>query len=224
MNIVLIGAQGSGKGTQAELLTQALNLQHVASGNLFRKAIDERTPAGVQASAYINRGELVPDRITVAMVLQHIAELDRQQGVLLDGFPRTPAQARALDQGFRKISRQVNMAVYLVVPRSELLARLSGRFICRAEQHIYHMRSHPPRVAGICDLDGSPLYQRPDDIGEAVQNRLDLFFQETVRVLDYYRDQQKLFEVNGNQSVERVQASLLNVLSQHELMFADAWR
>jgi len=170
MNIVLIGAQGSGKGTQAALLTQALGLRHIASGDLFRKAFDEQTKLGIQAKAYMDRGELVPDDLTVAMILRRIEELLHTQGVLLDGFPRTVAQARSLDKGLQRTGRQIDMAVYLNVPREELLFRLSGRYICRAKQHVYHKHTCPPKVAGICDLDGSELYQRSDDRGEAVQN------------------------------------------------------
>lgn len=209
MNIVLIGAQGSGKGTQAGLLTQALGIQHVASGDLFRKALDEKTKLGMQARAYMERGELVPDSITVAMVLKRVEELKYARGILLDGFPRTTAQALALDRGLQRTARQIDIAAYLEVPRAELLARLSGRYICRAHQHVYHALTRPPKVAGICDIDGSELYQRSDDLGDAVQKRLDIFFHETIRLLDYYGEQDKLIKINGNQSVDDVLTELL---------------
>lgn len=212
MNIILIGAQGSGKGTQAEMLEQALHLPHIASGDLFRKALDEKTELGLKAKAYVDRGELVPDEITVAMVLSRLHELDCSHGALLDGFPRTIVQAQALDKGLQDIGQQIDLVLYLHVPRQELLNRLSGRYICRANQHVYNVQSHPPQVAGICDLDGSELYQRSDDIGEAVQRRLDIFFNETIRLLDYYGSQLKLREVDGNQSIHQVQAALLNVI------------
>ena len=215
MHVVLIGAQGSGKGTQAGLLTQELGLRHVASGDLFRKALDEKTKLGVQARAYMERGELVPDGITVAMVLKRVEALRYARGVLLDGFPRTIAQAQALDRGLQRITRKIDLAVYLDVPRAELLSRLSGRYICRAEQHVYHQQTRPPEVAGICDLDGSELYQRPDDLGEAVQKRLDIFFHETIRLLDYYGEQEKLIRIDGNQSVDLVLAELLEKFRSH---------
>lgn len=215
MNIVLIGAQGSGKGTQAELLTQALGIQHVASGDLFRKALDEKTKLGTQARAYMDRGELVPDSITVAMVLKHIEKLRYARGVLLDGFPRTIAQALALDRGLQRASRQIDLAAYLEVPRTELLSRLSGRYICRAKQHVYHARTRPPEVPGICDIDGSELYQRSDDLGEAIEKRLDIFFHETIRLLDYYGEQDKLIRVNGHQSIDNVLAELLEKFRSH---------
>jgi len=134
--------------------------------------------------------------------------------VLLDGFPRTVAQAQALDKGLQDAGRQIDLVIYLNVPREELLRRLSGRYICRANQHVYNVNSHPPKVAGICDLDGSELYQRSDDTGEAVQRRLDIFFNETIRLLDYYGGQHKLREVNGNQSIDQVQAALLKTIEE----------
>ena len=217
MNIVLIGAQGSGKGTQAGLLTQALGLHHLSSGDLFRQAFEERTPLGVRARAYIDRGELVPDEITVAMVLQRLADPAYKSGAVLDGFPRTIAQAQALDRGLQRLGRRIDVAAYLEVPREELLSRLSGRYICRAAQHVYHQSTRPPKVSGICDIDGSELYQRSDDAGEAVQKRLDIFFGETIHLLDYYQKQHKLIETNGNQHVEQVHITLLDEFHHHML-------
>jgi adenylate kinase len=214
VDIVLIGAQGSGKGTQADMLSQALGIPHVASGDLFRKAFDEKTELGLKAKAYIDRGELVPDEITVAMVLGRLTEPDCRQGVLLDGFPRTIAQAQALDDGLQQMGRQIDLAIYLKVPREELLKRLSGRYICRANQHVYNIYTNPPKVPGICDLDGSELYQRSDDIGEAVQRRLDIFFNETIQLLDYYDHQHKLVEINGDQSIDAVQKDLLDEIQK----------
>jgi len=209
VNIILIGAQGSGKGTQAERLSQSLGIIHVASGDLFRKAIGEGTELGIKAKAYLDRGELVPDDMTVAMVLNRIKEPDCVHGVLLDGFPRTIAQAQVLDKGLQQIGQQIDLAVYLSVPREELLSRLSGRYICRANQHVYNIRTNAPKVSGICDIDGSELYQRSDDTGEAVQKRLDIFFNETIHLLDYYGQQQKMIEINGNQGIDQVQVELV---------------
>jgi len=209
VNIILIGAQGSGKGTQADKLTRSLSVRHIASGDMFRKAFDEKTELGIKAKVYIDRGELVPDEITVAMVLSRIKEPDCAQGVLLDGFPRTVSQAQALDAGL-ETGRHIDLAIYLNVPREELLKRLSGRYICQTNQHVYHIYAHPPKVAGVCDLDGSALYQRSDDQGEAVQKRLDIFFNETIHLLDYYGAQQKTIEVDGNQSIEQVHTAILN--------------
>ena len=212
MYIILVGAQGSGKGTQAELLSQTLGIPHIASGDLFRKAIDEKTELGIKAKAYIDRGELVPDDLTVTMVVKRLEEPDCSQGVLFDGFPRTVAQAEVLDKGLQEVGKQIDLAIYLQVLREELLKRLSGRYICRAKQHVYNINTHPPKVAGVCDIDGSELYQRSDDTGEAVQKRLDIFFNETIRLLDYYGNQKKLVEVDGNQDIDQVQQSLLDVI------------
>jgi len=210
--IILVGAQGSGKGTQAELLSQTLGVPHIASGDLFRKAIDEKTELGIKAKAYIDRGELVPDDLTVTMVVKRLEEPDCSQGVLFDGFPRTVAQAEVLDKGLQAVGKQIDLAIYLKVPREELLKRLSGRYICRAKQHVYNINTHMPKVAGVCDIDGSELYQRSDDTGAAVQKRLDIFFNETIRLLDYYGNQKKLVEVDGNQDINQVQQSLLSVI------------
>jgi adenylate kinase len=210
--IILIGAQGSGKGTQAIMLSQALGVPHVASGDLFRKAFDEKTELGLQVKAFLDRGELVPDDLTVAMVLGRLEEPDCAQGALLDGFPRTIAQAQALDSGLQAVGKQIDLAIYLKVPREELLKRLSGRYICRANQHVYNINTRPPKVAGVCDIDGSELYQRSDDLGEAVQKRLDIFFNETIKLLDYYSSQHRLKEIDGNLDIDKVQQLLLDTI------------
>lgn len=214
MNIILIGAQGSGKGTQAEMLTKRFGIPHVASGDLFRKEIEEKTETGLQAKAFIDRGELVPDDLTVAMILQRLKQPDCNPGVLMDGFPRTIAQAEALDDGLRRVNKRIDRVIYLNVPREELLQRLSGRYICKAHQHVYNIYSRPPKVAGVCDEDGSELYQRSDDRGEAVQRRLDIFFNQTIHLLDYYGEQGKVIEVNGNQDIAEVHEALADAISK----------
>ena len=216
MYIILIGAQGSGKGTQADLLSEALGIPHISSGDLFRKAQDEKTELGLKAKAYLDRGELVPDDITVAMVLGRLKEPDCAKGAILDGFPRTIPQAEALDKGLQDAGKQIDLAIYLEVPPEELLKRLSGRYICRANQHVYNIYTNPPKVPGVCDIDGSELYQRSDDTGEAVQRRLDIFFNETIHLLDYYEEQHKLATVKGDQNIEQVQAELLDVIKKSE--------
>ncbi len=212
MNVILIGAQGSGKGTQADLLANALGLPHVSSGDLFRKAMAEKSELGLKVKTYMDRGELVPDDLTVAMILARLTMSDCAAGVILDGFPRTVAQEQALDEGLQNVGKQIDLVFYLEVPREELLARLSGRYICRANQHVYNVNSRPPKTPGVCDIDGSLLYQRPDDTGEAVQRRLNIFFSETIHLLGYYRDQGKLVVVDGNRPVEQVQATLLEAI------------
>ena len=216
VNIILIGAQGSGKGTQAKKLANGLNIHHVSSGDLFREEFGKGTEIGIKAKVYLDRGELVPDDVTVKMVLSRISEPDYvRDGVLLDGFPRNIAQAQALDKGLERDGRAIDCTVYLEVPKDILLHRLAGRYICRAHQHVYNIETNPPKVPGICDLDGSELYQRPDDTGPAVKKRLDTFFRDTILLLDYYKDQNKLVTVNGNQGIEQVHHALLNALREY---------
>lgn len=222
MNIVLIGAQGSGKGTQADMLARKMGIFHLASGDLFREEIGKKTDLGLKAKAFMDRGELVPDEVTISMVLNRIGSLPDAQGVLLDGFPRTIHQAQALDAGLQKIDRKIDLGIYLKVPREELLDRLSGRYICRANQHVYNITSKPPKVSGVCDIDGSELYQRSDDTGEAIQTRLDIFFSETIQLLDFYDKQNKLAEINGNQDIDEVQEELLQTIQHHR--DAIAWQ
>ena len=216
MDILLIGAPGAGKGTQAEKLSQLLGIRHVASGDLFQKAFEEQTELGLKARGYVDLGELVPDEMTIPMVLRHIEEPESMQGVVLDGFPRTVAQAQALDAEMQQINRQIDLAIYLKVSRGELLRRLAGRVFCRANSHVYHVDLHPPKVAGVCDLDGSKLYQRPDDTGEAVRRRLVVFSNEANQVLDHYNKQNKLREVDGNRSIDQVQAMILNEINDYK--------
>ena len=184
MNIILIGPQGSGKGTQAALLTQDFGIRHISTGDLFRQALEKKTPFGLQAKEYVERGELVPDEITLAMVRSVINEPETAQGFVLDGFPRTLAQAQALNGGLQRMGKQIDAVVYLNVTHDELMSRLAGRYICRAHQHSYHIKFRPPKVSGICDIDSSELYQRSDDTSDAIDRRLDIFFQETMHVLD----------------------------------------
>jgi adenylate kinase len=218
VDIILIGAQGAGKGTQAQNLAHTLGLVHISSGDLLRTVSDSGTDIGKQVKAYLNRGELVPDDLIVALVLKRITEPDaRRGGALLDGFPRTIAQAQILDQGLRRLGHHIECAVYLSVPREVLLHRLSGRYICRAHQHVYNSETSPPKVPGVCDLDGSELYQRSDDQGHAIEKRLDIFFRETIHLLDYYRSQSRLVEVDGNQSIEQVSKNLFHAIAEFEL-------
>lgn len=212
MNIILIGAQGSGKGTQAHLLEEQLHLKPRASGELLRDAIARGTLLGRAAQPYYDRGDLVPDEIVVAMILESLQDLGDAEGIILDGFPRTISQARALDEAFRKHDRHLDAVVYLEVPREQLMERLSGRYICRAHSHVWNVKTHPTRVPGICDFDGSELYQRTDDTPEKIARRLDLFFSETIQLVTYYSAQGKLIRVDGTASIEDVNRAILDGL------------
>jgi adenylate kinase len=208
MNVILIGAQGSGKGTQAQFISSEMNLKHTASGDLLRDAIAQGTPSGLAAKSYYERGDLVPDEIMVGMILDAISDLGGKAGLLLDGFPRTLAQARILDVRLAERGQRVDKVIYLQVPRQQLVERLASRYLCRAHGHIWNIASLPPKVPGICDYDGSELYQRSDDTGEAVTRRLDIFFTETITLVDYYAQMHKEATVDGSGTIEQVHAAV----------------
>jgi adenylate kinase len=210
VNLILIGAQGSGKGTQAERLSRALHLKPCASGELLRRAIAEGTPLGRAAQPYYDRGDLVPDELIIGMVLECILDRGDATGIILDGFPRNVAQARALDDRLVERRQTIDWAVYLDVPRDALTDRLSGRYVCRAAEHVWNIRTKPPRVPGVCDYDGSELYQRPDDTPEKIARRLDIFFTETIHLVDYYALQGKLLRVDGTRDIEEVTQVILS--------------
>lgn len=206
--IVLLGPPASGKGTQAALLREALNLPHVASGDLFRENIQNETELGLEAKAYIDRGELVPDDITIAMVMDHLSQPECANGALLDGFPRTMAQAKALDQALAAEGHKISIVPNIVVPDEVLVERVAGRRICRVCGEAYHVKFNPPRQPGVCDNDGGELYQRDDDKPETVRQRLKVYWDQTSPLIDYYREQGVLVEINGDQSIDAVQAAL----------------
>ncbi len=210
--LVLLGAPGAGKGTQAALLSERLAIPHVATGDLFRAAVREGSAIGLQARRFMERGQLVPDEITVGMLLERLAEPDARAGVILDGFPRTVAQAEALDRALAEHDARVDHALEIDVPADELVRRMSGRWICEANGHVYNASSHPPRVAGQCDLDGSPLIQREDDREETIRARLEGQLGALREVSGHYRDQGVLRTVDGRRPAEEVAADLLRIV------------
>ncbi len=212
MNVVLLGAPGAGKGTQAAVLSKTFGIVHVASGDLFRRALEEKTELGLKAKAYMEKGELVPDEVTISMVLERIRKPDCSKGVLFDGFPRTLSQAKALDSRLAAEHRAIDRAVYIEVPEEALVKRLSGRWICRQCQAPYHEVSSPPAVAGRCDACGGELYQRADDKEETVRERLKVFFSQTVPIVDYYGRQGKLVRVDGNLPIDKVSSAITRAL------------
>jgi adenylate kinase len=211
--IILLGAPGAGKGTQAAMLSDKLNLVQVASGDLFRQALRDETELGLKAKAYMDKGQLVPDEITIAMVLERLSAPDCINGAILDGFPRNLQQAEALDKALEERSQIIDKVVYIAVLEGELLKRLSGRWICRDCQTPYHEVDSPPKVAGKCDRCGGKLYQRDDDKPETVKKRLEVYFAETSPLIGYYTSADKLLEINGvGEPVEvneRIAAALL---------------
>jgi adenylate kinase len=207
--VVLLGAPGAGKGTQAQVLSERLGLAHVATGDLFRAAVRDGTPLGVTAKGYMDRGELVPDSVTIEMLLERLARPDAAAGILLDGFPCNVAQAGVLDHALADKGGRVDVAPYIEVAEADLVARLGGRWICRANGHPYHEKTMPPKVAGVCDADGSELYQRTDDQPATVQARLRAQLGALDQVVGYYRDHGKLAVVDGQRAVEDVTVDLL---------------
>ncbi len=207
--LVLLGAPGAGKGTQAEILSERLDIPHVATGDLFRAAVRERSAVGLEARRYMERGQLVPDEITVRMLLDRLAREDAAAGVILDGFPRTPAQAVALDTALADHGARVDHALEIEVPSEELVRRMSGRWICTDNGHVYNEVSHPPRVAGRCDLDDSPLLQREDDKADTIRARLDLQLGALAEVSRHYAERGVLRAVDGRRSIDEVADLLL---------------
>ena len=216
-NIIFVGAPGAGKGTQAPLVAQKLNLVHISSGDLFRQALEQGTELGKQAKTYMERGALVPDEITIQMVMERLAAPDSENGVILDGFPRNLAQAEALDGALDRQGKTIDNVVSIRVSEAELVKRLSGRRLCRQCQAVYNVVNSPPRMAGKCDKCGGELYQRPDDKPETVQKRLDVYFAETAPLIEYYRRQSKLLEIEGEGSVEEVTRRIVSALPAEKL-------
>lgn len=212
MNIVLLGAPGAGKGTQASILSQRLKLAHIASGDLFRAALAKGTELGRQAKTYMEQGKLVPNEITIKMVLERIQAPDCKVGIILDGFPRNVEQARALDEAFTQQKKAIDRAVYIKVSEAELLKRLTGRWICRKCQTPYHEVNSPPKIAGKCDKCGGELYQRADDNTETIKKRLEVFFAETAPLIDYYSKAGKLLEVQGEGGMEEISERIISGL------------
>jgi adenylate kinase len=212
VHIILIGAPGAGKGTQAQALVDEFGLAHIASGDMFRDAMARGTPLGLRAKAFVEKGELVPDEVTVGMVMERMSRPDVTAGVLLDGFPRNLAQAEALERALQTGGDRIDQALYLAVAEDELVRRLSGRWLCRSCQTSYHEVFSPPQVGDRCDRCGGELYQRPDDTSETVRNRLNVYFEQTAPLVDHYRAQGVLDEVNGGQPIAEVRQAMLDAV------------
>jgi adenylate kinase len=206
--VVLLGAPGAGKGTQAPLLAARLGIPVVATGDLFRAAVRDGTPMGIEARRFMDAGQLVPDEITIRLLLDRLGRSDAADGVVLDGFPRTRVQAQALDAALAERGAVVAAAVLVDVAVDELTRRMSGRWICRASGHPYHEVSSPPRVAGRCDIDGSELYQRSDDQPDTIRARLDQQIAALNDVVDHYRESGALRVVDGLQPIVDVAAAV----------------
>jgi adenylate kinase len=202
--IIFLGAPGAGKGTQAAELARELGLVHIATGDLFRQALERGTELGLKAKSYMEKGVLVPNQVTISMVGERLSESDCAGGAILDGFPRNLEQAEALDKALSQEGKAIDRVIYIKVSREELLNRLSGRWICHRCQAPCHATDSPPRVWGICDKCGGELYQRPDDNEVSVKKRLEVYSAETALLIDYYKQGGKLLEIDGEGGVAAV--------------------
>ncbi|MGI6251013.1 MAG: adenylate kinase [Anaerolineaceae bacterium] len=209
--VVILGPPGAGKGTQAEILAEKLELVHVSSGDLFRENLSNQTELGVLANTFISRGELVPDDVTIAMVKERIYHPDCAKGAILDGFPRTPVQAEALNKMLKTLRGKVDVVPFISVPNEVLIERLSGRWMSPSGR-VYHALYNPPKVQWLDDVDGSPLYQREDDKPETVKHRIEVYYEQTSPLIEYYRKRGKLVEIDGTQEIEKVTEDLLKAV------------
>ena len=210
--IILLGAPGSGKGTQAKLLQSRFGLAHISSGDLFRENIAKQTPLGKLAKTYMDKGELVPDDVTVQMVIERIQRPDCQRGVVFDGFPRTDAQANALDRALAAEGKKIGAVLLLAVSDQVLIERLTARRVCPKDGSVYNLLSNPPRADGICDQDGAALEQRDDDKPETVRRRLRVYSTQTQPLVAYYQRAGLLKTIGGEREIEAIQADLVTAL------------
>jgi adenylate kinase len=211
--IVLLGPPGAGKGTQAKRIAQRLDLVHISTGDLFRENLKNETDLGQRAQQYMSKGELVPDDVTIRMVEERLSRPDCGEGAVMDGFPRTPAQAKAFDTLLKKFDSSVNVVPYIKVPDEVLVERLSGRWMSPSGR-VYHEKHNPPTVKWIDDIDGSQLYQREDDKPETVRHRIEVYNEQTAPLIDYYRDRDVLIEIDGTQSIDDVTEDIMQAVRE----------
>lgn len=212
MNIILMGLPGAGKGTQASEIIKKYPIPHISTGDMFRKAIKDETELGKEAKSYMDRGELVPDEVTVGIVKERISEDDAKKGFLLDGFPRTIEQAEALNSILEELGRTIDAVVNIEVPEEELMNRLTGRRICETCGTTYHLVFNPPKVEGICDIDGGKLYQREDDNPETVANRLEGNVKQSKPILEFYNQKGLLKNIDGSKHIDEVTSDVIEIL------------
>ena len=212
--IVLLGPPGVGKGTQAKILSKRTKLAHISSGDLFRENLKNQTELGKLAQTYMTKGELVPDDVTIGMIHDRLCRPDCKDGAILDGFPRTPTQADALESILEEFKGQVDAVPVIVVAENELVERLSNRWTCRASGHIFNGKTNPPKEAGKCDFDASDLYQRDDDTAATVKHRIQVYMNQSLPLISYYRERGKLVEIDGMRPIEEVTQALMDALKK----------
>lgn len=212
VNLILMGLPGAGKGTQADKIVEKYNIPHISTGDMFRAAIKEGTELGLEAKSYMDAGNLVPDEVTIGIVRERLSKEDCKKGFLLDGFPRTVAQAEALESMLSVLNRKIDYVIYVDVPKDELFERLTGRWVSPTSGASYHVKFNPPKVEGICDKDGSKLVQREDDRPETVANRLEVNIEQAQPLIDFYSNKGYLEKINGNQDISLVFAEIDKLL------------
>jgi adenylate kinase len=214
MDIILLGAPGAGKGTQAKVLEEHSGLVHVASGDLFRAALRQGTELGMLAKSYMDRGELVPDEVVIRMILERIGQADCASGVIFDGFPRTRDQARALEAELEQSGRRIDQVLYLRVPEDVLLRRIAGRQTCKTCGSTYNVYYFPSIRPDTCDECGGKLYQRSDDTMETARHRLEVYFAQTMPLIEYYRERGTLVEIDGQREISLVTEAMTQTMAR----------
>lgn len=214
MFILFLGAPGAGKGTQAAMISEKLGMPHISTGDIFREAVAKGTELGKKAKEYMDKGELVPDEIVIGIVKERISQPDCEKGCILDGFPRTVAQAEALDRALAEMGRKVDYVINVNVSKEEIVKRLTGRRTCKSCGKVYHVIFNPPAKENVCDVCGGELYQRDDDSEETVLNRLNVYEEKTAPLIEYYKNSGVLYDVDGERSVEEVTAQIERILEK----------
>lgn len=214
MNIIFLGPPGAGKGTQAKILIEKYGIPQISTGDMLREHVAKGTELGLKAKEYMEKGQLVPDEIILGMVKERLSQEDAQKGFILDGFPRTVAQAEALDKILEEMGKKIEYVLALIVPDEDLVTRLTGRRTCKNCGMMYHIIFKPPKVEGKCDACGGELYQRPDDNEETVRNRLKVYHEQTAPLIKYYSKKGILFEIDGSKSIDEITQQLINILEK----------
>ncbi len=212
MNLVFLGLPGAGKGTQAALLAEKYNIPHISTGDMFREAVKQETELGKKAKEYMEAGELVPDQVTIGIVRERLAQDDCRRGFILDGFPRTIAQAEALEEVLQELNRELDLALLIDAPEEELVERLTGRRVCQNCGATYHVKFDPPEVEGICDECGGKLEQRDDDKPATVKKRLEVNRKKTEKMIDFYSSRGILTEIDARGEIEDIQEKIIRLI------------
>ncbi|MEM4155955.1 MAG: adenylate kinase [Archaeoglobaceae archaeon] len=214
MNLILLGAPGAGKGTQAKIITDNFKIPQISTGDMLREAVAKGTELGKKAREYMNQGKLVPDEVVIGIVKERLKQKDCENGFILDGFPRTIAQAEALDTMMSELGKKIDAVININVSEDEIVKRIVNRRICKKCGAIYHLIYDPPKKSGVCDKCGGELYQRDDDKEEVVRERFKVYRKNTEPLIEYYKRKGILYEVDGTKDIEKVKAEILSILNK----------